>query len=160
MSIAGAYTGFLQSPARQVFERVKSVMQIKEREGKKSYYRWSGECAVDLIRKEGIIAGLFRGFSSTVLREVPQFAIYYPSYEFFKRNVYSTYTSKETLVQFLAGGTAGIIQWLPPIYCCDVIKSRMQTATKNQYKGILDCILQIYREYGANYFFRLPLSTE
>lgn len=74
----------MQSPARQIVERIKSVMQIREAQGGKSPYSWSGACAVDLVRKEGLKNGLFQGMSSVVLREVPQFAVYYPCYEFCK----------------------------------------------------------------------------
>jgi hypothetical protein len=59
-------------------------MQVRERDGGKSPYKWSGACFVELIRKEGWRNGLFQGMSSVFLREVPQFAIYYPAYEFFK----------------------------------------------------------------------------
>ena len=106
--LAGAYTGVVQTPVRQVVDRVKGVMQIREREGGKSPYSWTGACAgksnscsavlmhhhlpvlmhhhfhdsvVDLIRKEGWRNGLFQGMNSTLLREVPQFAVYYPTYE-------------------------------------------------------------------------------
>ncbi len=85
---AGAFTGVMQTPVRQVVERVKGVMQIREMQGGKSPYKWSGSCFVDLIRKEGWRNGLFQGMSSVFLREVPQFAIYYPAYEFF-RDLYS-----------------------------------------------------------------------
>ncbi len=63
-------------------------MQIREKGGGKSPYSWSGPCVVDLIRKEGLRNGIFQGFSSVLLREIPQFAIYYPAYEFFK-GIYS-----------------------------------------------------------------------
>ncbi len=80
MTAAGAWAGVLQSPARQVFERVKSVMQVQRGTGggDKAPYRWSGECVVQLIKKEGLYQGLFRGLDATVLRELPQFAVYYP----------------------------------------------------------------------------------
>lgn len=84
LALAGAFTGLVQSPARQVVERVKSVMQIRETSGGKSPYSWSGPCVVDLVRREGLRNGIFQGFSSVLLREIPQFAVYYPSYEFFK----------------------------------------------------------------------------
>lgn len=82
--LAGAYTGVVQAPARQIVERVKSVMQVSEAQGGKSPYSWSGACAADLIRKEGLRNGLFQGFHSVLLREVPQFAVYYPCYEYCK----------------------------------------------------------------------------
>jgi solute carrier family 25 carnitine/acylcarnitine transporter 20/29 len=150
--LAGAYTGVIQSPARQVVERIKSVMQIREAQGGKSPYSWSGACVSDLVRKEGIRNGLFQGFHSVLLREIPQFAIYYPAYEYFK-SLYSQYMDP-LKAQFLAGGTAGTIQWLPPIYCIDVIKSRMQTAPQGYYKGLADCATKMYAESGMSVFFR------
>ena len=56
--------------------------------------------------------------------------------------------------QFFAGGTAGVIQWLPPIYCLDVIKSRMQTAPQGHYSGVWDCVLRLKSEHGARVFVR------
>ena len=192
MFLAGAYTGVVQTPVRQVVERVKSVMQVRELEGGKSPYKWSGSCFVELIRKEGWRNGLFQGMSSVFLREVPQFAIYYPAYEFF-RNLYSevcvykvdTHTrtanecikdhsftliyyyliiiaqhlSNPMLAQFLAGGTAGTIQWLPPIYCFDVLKTRMQTAPQGYYKNLSDCARRLYAEHGLKVFFRSERRT-
>ena len=48
----------------------------------------------------------------------------------------------------------GVIQWLPPIYCFDVIKSRMQTAPRGHYSGMLDCASRLLREEGWRVFFR------
>jgi hypothetical protein len=68
-------------------ERVKSVMQIHEIDHGKCKYRWSGECLAELYRKEGISRGIFRGWSGLLLREIPQFAVYYPCFDFFKKNL-------------------------------------------------------------------------
>lgn len=38
------WIGIVQSPVRQVVERIKSVMQIREIEGGKSPYKWTGSC--------------------------------------------------------------------------------------------------------------------
>lgn len=143
----------MQSPARQLVERIKSVMQIHERSGGKSPYSWSGSCAYHLWRTEGVRVGLFQGFSSVLLREIPQFAVYYPCYEFSKV-LYSKYIDNAQVAQFLAGGTAGVVQWLPPIYCVDVIKSRMQTAPKGQYTSLADCAVKLYSAHGMRVFFR------
>lgn len=62
--------------------------------------------------------------------------------------------SNPLVAQFLAGGTAGTIQWLPPIYCFDVIKSRMQTAPQGKYKNIKDCAKQMYINEGPQAFVR------
>ena len=86
--LAGAFTGIVQTPVRQVVERIKGVMQVREINGGKSPYKWSGSCFIELVKKEGWRNGLFQGMSSVFLREVPQFAIYYPAYAYF-RELYS-----------------------------------------------------------------------
>jgi solute carrier family 25 carnitine/acylcarnitine transporter 20/29 len=154
MILAGIFTGFVQSPVRQVVERVKSVMQVIDSPGGRSPYAWSGACVVDLVRKEGFRNGLFQGTSSVVLREVPQFGTYYCTYEFVKKIGLENGFFSPIVVQGLSGGVAGVVQWLPPIYFTDVIKSRMQTAPRGYYKGVLDCAHRLYLEEGWRIFFR------
>ena len=67
------------------------------------------------------MGGLFRGMSSVLLREVPQFAVYYPWYEFARRKGIENGYFSPIIIQALAGGTAGVVQWLPPFYFFDVI---------------------------------------
>jgi hypothetical protein len=69
MTLAGAWAGFVQAPARQVIERVKSVMQVRERSSAgssstssgsksgKAPYSWSGQCAYQLVKEEGLAMG-------------------------------------------------------------------------------------------------------
>lgn len=178
MTAAGAWAGLLQSPARQIFERVKSVMQVQEAAGGKAPYKWSGECVVQLSKKEGLYHGLFRGLDATIARELPQFAIYYPIYELSVRALKkwnnkdntgnSTHTNKASSsssaslpphLLLLAGGVAGTIQWLPPFYCIDVIKSRMQSALPGVYTSAWDCAKKSYQKEGLPVFFRgLPVA--
>jgi hypothetical protein len=68
-----------------VFERVKSVMQVSLIKNGRNTYSWSGACAYELVKREGIKIGLFQGSSATLLREIPQFAVYYPTYEYCKK---------------------------------------------------------------------------
>ena len=70
-------------------------MQVRESNGGKSPYKWSGSCFIELVKKEGWRNGLFQGMSSVFLREVPQFAIYYPAYAYF-RELYS-----EVIISFI-----------------------------------------------------------
>ena len=51
-------------------------------------------------------------------------------------------------------GTAGFVQWLPPFYFLDIIKSRMQTSLPGTYTGIAHCVQVIYKEGGSAIFFR------
>jgi hypothetical protein len=149
MSLAGAYTGVLQSPFRQVMERIKSVMQVREGTALKAAYSWTGSCAVQLVKEEGWRNGLFRGYWSVLLREVPQFAVYYPSYEYAKRQLSQVIPQYPMLVQLLSGGIAGLVQWMPPIYYADILKSRMQVALPGQYSGLWDCARKVWAEPGG-----------
>ena len=157
--IAGAVTGAVQSPFRAVVDRVKSVMQVRESTPGKAPYRWSGACVLDLVRKDGLRVGLFQGFNSVLLREIPQFAIYYPSYEFLKHTMSSSEYFNPFFVQLLSGGIAGTVQWLPPFYCFDVIKSRMQTVPLGYYNSMSDCAVRLWREEGAMVFLRWVLQS-
>lgn len=152
-TLAGLFTGFVQTPFRQVFERVKTVMQVHEAPGGKRLYSWSGACAAALVRKHGLINGLFQGTGSVLLREVPQFGVYYTVYQASKSH-YSQYTTSATVASFFAGGTAGVVQWLPPFFFADVLKSRMQTCPPGYYKGVLDCARVLYKDHGMAVFFR------
>ena len=58
------------------------------------------------------------------------------------------------VTQFLAGGSAGVVQWLPPIYSLDVIKSRMQAYPQGYYKSWIDCAVKVYKEEGIQIFYR------
>eukprot|EP00903_Cladosiphon_okamuranus_P012378 g11601.t1 len=158
MGLAGAWAGVMNAPLRQVFERVKGVMQVRQGKGLQSPYSWSGACVADLVRREGVAMGLFRGMSATMLREPVQFAIYYPSYEIAK--VYllpsdrTSTIAPEAVLQVLAGGVAGCAMWLPPVYCLDVIKTRMQTAQDGVYRGVWDCLVKTVRAGGVPVLFR------
>ncbi|CAM9462708.1 unnamed protein product [Scytosiphon promiscuus] len=169
MGLAGAWAGLMNAPLRQVFERVKGVMQVRRGEKRQSPYTWSGACAADLVRREGVAMGLFRGMGATLLREPVQFAIYYPSYELAKDWLLppterdssirpSSTTAKralpEPMLQMLAGGLAGCAIWLPPVYSLDVVKTRMQTAVPGLYRGVLDCFLKTVRAEGLPVMFR------
>ena len=121
----------------------------------KSQFNGILQCAAHLVRTEGVVKGLGRGFSSVLLREVPQFTVYYPTYHVAK-GALGGFFSNEQVCQFLAGGVAGTVQWLPPFFFADVLKSRMQTARPDDtnYNSIASCTRSIYRVEGFRGFFR------
>ncbi|KAG5175346.1 carnitine/acylcarnitine carrier protein [Tribonema minus] len=154
MTLAGAWAGAVQAPARQVFERVKGVMQVRNGAGGKAPYSWSGACLVDLVRTEGVQMGLFRGMGSQFIREVPQFALYYPAYDVAKRAILPADGHISPIHMLLAGGIAGTVQWLPPIYNIDVLKTKIQTAAPGTYKSIADAARKTVATEGTKGLFR------
>lgn len=106
------------------------------------------ESKMKILRKTTNIQTLYRGWSSTLIREVPGYGIYFGLYEMLKRetNDFKWYHS------FIYGGVAGAGSW-SVIYPSDVVKTRMQTEG-NEKKQLGKCIQEIYREGGINRFYR------
>jgi len=80
---------------------------------------------------------LYKGASACFLRDIPFSAIYFPTYNYLKKEFPNNY--------FLAGTLAGI----PAAYLVtpfDVIKTRLQT--EKNYTNIFDCAKKIYSENG------------
>lgn len=108
------------------------------------------ECAHKTFSTQGI-QGLYRGYTSTLARDVPSFACYFFFYEAMRSFLRSPDGSLRTTDLLLAGGIAGLGAWLP-CYPQDAIKSRMQASSI--YKSNLECAAAIYREAGLRAFFR------
>ncbi len=86
---------------------------------------------------------LYKGASACFLRDIPFSAIYFPTYNYLKKEFPNNY--------FIAGTLAGI----PAAYLVtpfDVIKTRYQT-DKN-YKNMLDCVKKTYSQNGFKGFWK------
>nr|CAH7716329.1 unnamed protein product [Callosobruchus chinensis] len=115
---------------------------------------------MNIIKAEGPLA-IFKGASATMLRDVNFAMIYFPM--FAKLNAIgpkkegSVLGESQFWVNFLAGGVAGCTA---AVLCtpADVIKTRLQTATKgkgeNTYTGVLDAFQTIMRNEGPRAFFK------
>lgn len=150
---AGGMAGFAQSFVRAPFEQIKVVMQASNKEGCPKTFKNSFECVKYVVRHEGVGHGLFRSLTPTIMREVPQYAITYPSYEFSKRTFNNLAGGPSTWTMMAAGACAGAAQWIPT-YPMDVIKTRMSNARLGQYSGVVDCVIQSYKNEGAMVFWR------
>ncbi|CAF1377021.1 unnamed protein product [Didymodactylos carnosus] len=100
-----------------------------------------------ILRTEGI-RGLFRGLTSTWIREVPGYFFFFGGYEL-TRSLLMSKDGRKTDIGFvkiwISGGMAGITFWII-MYPCDVIKSRQQVFTTN--KSFLNYTLTIIRNEG------------
>ncbi|XP_039190795.1 solute carrier family 25 member 48 isoform X1 [Crotalus tigris] len=124
-------------------------------------YRGPIHCVTTILQQEGL-AGLFRGTTAMLLRDVPGYCLYFIPYAL----VSVWITSEECLsptpfAAWMAGGIAGIISWgtATPM---DVVKCRLQAdgVYLNKYKGVIDCIYQSYNSEGLKVFFRgLTVNT-
>nr|XP_048303673.1 solute carrier family 25 member 48 isoform X1 [Myodes glareolus] len=123
--------------------------------GEQAAYQGPIHCIATIVRTEGL-AGLYRGSSAMLLRDVPGYCLYFIPYVFLSEWITpESCTGPSPYAVWLAGGIAGAISWgtATPM---DVVKSRLQAdgVYLNKYSGVLDCISQSYRQEGLKVFFR------
>uniref|UniRef100_A0A8C9IKS9 Solute carrier family 25 member 48 n=1 Tax=Piliocolobus tephrosceles TaxID=591936 RepID=A0A8C9IKS9_9PRIM len=117
--------------------------------GEQPAYQGPVHCITTIVRNEGL-AGLYRGASAMLLRDVPGYCLYFIPYVFLSEWITpEACTGPSPCAVWLAGGMAGAISWgtATPM---DVVKSRLQAdgVYLNKYKGVLDCISQSYQKEG------------
>lgn len=115
--IAGSFAGFVNSFVVSPIELVKSRLQIQtERDANQRYYKSTMHCIRLIIKEEGVLA-LNNGMVTTILREVPCYAVQFASYHYLKR-AWATFVERcpEKKVSqfgcFVAGGLAGLCSWV------------------------------------------------
>ncbi|KAI8969056.1 mitochondrial carrier domain-containing protein [Mycotypha africana] len=128
---------------------------IKQRMQTKQFNKTSAAVA-HVLKTEGIL-GLYRGFLSTVVREIPFTCIQFPLYEYFKRT-YANLKGRRTepyeaaFMGSIAGGIAAAAT--TPL---DVCKTRIMLSNKNHtakhYAGIVSTMKRIAAEEGPRALF-------
>lgn len=110
-----------------------------------------------IVRNLGL-AGLYKGASACLLRDVPFSAIYFPTYSHLKKDLFGeSPTKKLGIVQLL---TAGAIAGMPAAYLttpADVIKTRLQVEARKgdtTYNGLTHAAKTILKEEGFKAFFK------
>ncbi|KAH8262923.1 hypothetical protein KR044_002199, partial [Drosophila immigrans] len=174
---AGAAAGLVQSIVCAPMELAKTRLQLANHIDKGQKFRGPIHCLMYIHRTEGI-RGSFKGFTATMLRDIPGrrifttcllndvksinlrfpgFSSYFVSYEFLmqcKENPGIFYS-------LMAGGFAGMSSWLA-CYPIDVIKTHLQAdalGKQAKYSGFVDCAVKSYEREGYMFFFRGLNST-
>ncbi|XP_062325221.1 mitochondrial basic amino acids transporter isoform X1 [Osmerus eperlanus] len=162
--LAGASAGTIQCVICCPMELAKTRMQLQgtgEKKPSRKLYKNSLDCLVRIYRKEGI-KGINRGMSTTLMREMPGFGVYFLAYDTLTRSLGCEPDDPYMILKLLfAGGMSGIASWLST-YPVDVIKSRLQAdgvGGVNQYNGIADCVRQSMKKEGWKVFTRGLTST-
>lgn len=130
--MAGAAAGIACSIVTVPTELIKCRLQCIDQWG-------SVKATVRDIARHSGLAGLYRGYAVTVLRDAPSYGLYFWSYEATRGALARRIrvSPDDWGVILLAGGVAGSLSW-SAIYPLDVIKSRVQ-AHPNRYAGMVDC---------------------
>jgi len=146
-AIAGDVAG---STVRVPFEVVKQNLQA-------GVFSSSRQAVVDIVRRQGFLAGLYRGWLSLILREIPFDIIEFPLYEYLKKRWSANSNNKEGLETWktatcgcIAGAVAAALT--TPL---DVAKTRVmvvQGDAKNS-SGIASTLIKIAKEEGVACLF-------
>lgn len=111
---AGIAAGVASCCVTTPLDLIKIQLQVNNRE---SFLK----CTKKALQKHGV-KGLFKGFSVTMIRDVPSYGFYFVSYAYWKKLFGDGYIGS-----LLSGGCAGATSWLVA-YPIDVIKTRIQVS--------------------------------
>ncbi|ETS80124.1 hypothetical protein PFICI_07653 [Pestalotiopsis fici W106-1] len=153
--LAGGTAGACQVVFTNPLEIVKIRLQVQGEVAKAAGAE--RRSAMWIVKNLGL-AGLYKGASACLLRDVPFSAIYFPTYSHLKKDLFGeSPTKKLGVVQLL---TAGAIAGMPAAYLttpCDVIKTRLQVEARKgdtNYTGLRHAAQTIMKEEGFRAFFK------
>lgn len=98
----------------------------------------------NILREEGL-PGLFKGLTSTWLREMPGYFVFFGAYEYYRSLLCKPGQCKDdigVLRTAAAGGAGGVFFWLA-VYPADMIKSRIQVLS---HHGSSMTFTQLFRQ--------------
>lgn len=98
------------------------IIKIRAQNNQKDFIHYSKE--IRTILKEEGIRGLYKGFMINAMRDIPSFAVYFGTYEYYKYFFKQNLNSDSIGIKALCGGLAGMSSWVV-IYPLDIIKTRI-----------------------------------
>lgn len=131
----------------------------------KSKYKNTIQATKLIFHEEGV-RGFFKGYWAALLTYAPFVGIYFVSYEHCKKLYKRLWLKKDpkitsdSVIPFYYSLTSGFISGaFGAFLTCpmDVVKTRLQVESSNVqdgYKGILDCLVRIFREEGMTAFWK------
>uniref|UniRef100_A0A7S2U3J7 Uncharacterized protein n=1 Tax=Lotharella oceanica TaxID=641309 RepID=A0A7S2U3J7_9EUKA len=160
LALCGGLAGIFSATAITPAEVVKCRLQVSRSVsyGCDSQLKYTGplDCVVKTVKTEGV-GGLFRGLGSVLARDLPFNFVFLGSYEAVIqamqqfRGLNTTKDELNSLEILTAGGLAGTIGWAV-IFPIDVVKSRLQTTTKQE--TMLSVARSIFAAEGLMAFYR------
>ncbi|CAG8667485.1 6421_t:CDS:10, partial [Acaulospora morrowiae] len=134
-ALTGAVMAFINTPVELLKVQLQTQHTVNASVSKP--YKGVVDAGIQIFKNRGI-AGLYRGITITILRDIPSFATYFFVYDGTKRIIGNrkngSHGDLTPLELLFAGGMAGVACWIP-CYPQDVIKSRMQSDLKFKSTG-------------------------
>jgi solute carrier family 25 (mitochondrial aspartate/glutamate transporter), member 12/13 len=131
--LSGSLAGMAQVIITNPVERIKIQYQMNNHHN-----------LLQTIKMIGGFRQLYKGVGLCLMRDIPFSAIYFPTY-----NACKNVTNNSFLSGMIAGIPAAFL-----VTPADVIKTRIQTHSTNNYTNIMDCIYKTYSKEGFKAFWK------
>lgn len=173
MAIAGILAGLLSSFVVSPVELVKIRMQTQNRlcmNNKKDddiiidstshhhvmIYKNELDCAQSMIRNEGWRVLFLHGLGTTIIREIPSFALYFMAYGLLAQSAWKDVFG-QNMSPLIFGAVAGWAMWIPT-YPIDIVKTLVQVQTTEKENALdlrspIRVTRKMYRAGGIRAFF-------
>lgn len=141
--IAGALAGTAEHCGMYPIDTIKTHFQATTKKRVKL-----SEITKDIVYRGGGFKGFFSGMTAVIMGAAPAHAIYFASWEFFKRQLGARVDDNELYT--LQSGLAGVIATLMSdavLTPMDAVKQKRQLALKH-YTGSLDCFRKVVAKEG------------
>jgi solute carrier family 25 phosphate transporter 23/24/25/41 len=148
--LAGGTAGAVSKTMVAPIERIKTILQVE----RLTLGRTSSipVLAVRVFTQEGIVA-FWRGNLASVIRIIPNKGILFMSNDVYRQFLSIPGSPLSDVRQLIAGGLSGATN-ITLTYPLDFVQARLATTTKNQYKGILDCLVTSIRAEGVRAIYK------
>lgn len=158
---AGAFAGLANTVLSSPIEHIRIRLQTQPHDPSKRLYNGPIDCIRKLSASEGVLRGVYRGTSVTLLREAQAYGSWFMAFEYMMRADIARNNRKDrkdvpTTRIALYGGLAGEALWLAS-YPFDVVKSKMQSdklGPDKVYKSMRDAFGQTIAKEGIAGFWK------
>lgn len=115
------------------------------------YSRTPAKLTSQILKQEGV-PGLFRGLTSTMMREMPGYFVFFGGYESCKVLLTAGHPEEAGLVKtIISGGVGGLCLWTA-IFPFDVAKSRIQVDSLKD--SMTTVLIKVYRTEGTRGLYK------
>lgn len=158
VALSGCAAGLAQCAVVVPCDRIKCQLQV-QMGGNALATGALRDSLRTLVRKDGVAAGIFRGWWPTVWRQCLSAPVYFGSYEALKRVTDANASgsgSTAVLVTMLCGGIAGVSAYAST-YPFDIIKNCAHAAppgTPSADVTMLAVVRRMRHEHGPRWYFR------
>lgn len=157
---AGAFAGVANTVLSSPIEHIRIRLQSQPH-GAGRLYSGPLDCVRKLVAHQGVLGGLYRGTSVTLLREATAYGAWFTAFEWMVNvDARRTGVDRKDIPGYkiaFYGGLAGEALWLAS-YPFDVVKSKMQTdgfgAGNQKYATMRACFAATFRESGLRGFWK------